>query len=127
MTEESKCAEIKRILQLHGFKITNEIEDAEKCIIDFRHPKVEVKKPVAYFLSSVAFTPAKNFLDTTIRSKVDDVKELYLDYCCEQVDSEYCEQRCRPHVHMDEKILSVEAKFWQNPLKKFDRLIEEMK
>ncbi len=115
------CSAVKELIKRHHFQIRNVVEDKEKCIVDFKHPKIVVMKPVSYFLSSVVYKKDGSFLNATIRNKVDDVKELYLDYCCENG-----EQVCRPHVHMGEKILSVEVKFRENPLGKFDRILEEM-
>jgi len=116
------CEELKRAIERHGFEIRGISEDTEKCVIDFKHPKIEVKPPVAYFASAVQFNKKRNVLTTTVRSKVDGFKELYLDYCCENN-----EQMCRPHFHTDFKTISVEATFFENPIKKFDRLLEELK
>jgi len=114
------CRPVEKIIEERGFIVVDsEIRDG-KCLIDFRHPKVRVERPRGYFLSSVTYRP--NVLQTTIRSKVDNFKELYLDYCCEKEG-----MVCRPHVNMPEKILSVEATFRENSLKKFDRLLEEIR
>jgi len=116
------CKEILNIIKRHNFIPENLQESEETCIIDFRHPKIEIQKPVAYFESAVQLNKKRNVLNTTIRSKVENIKELYLDYCCEDG-----EMVCRPHVNMEDNILSVEASFRINPIKKFDRLLEEMK
>jgi len=115
------CQELADLIRKRGYEIIRVQDEADKCIIDFRHPKVKIERPVAYFLSSVALDKKDGHIETTVRSKVDTYKELYLDYCCE--DSEMC---CRPHVSMEEKILSVEAKFHKSPKKKFDQLISEL-
>lgn len=115
------CEEIENTIKKFNFKITNKTEDNEKCIIDFKHPKVKVMKPVSYFLSSVEYKKDGSLLNTIVRSKVDDVKELYLDYCCENG-----EMACRPHIHMKESILSVDATFRQKPIEKFRNLLAEM-
>ncbi len=120
--EKPTCEQLKEIIRKNRYQIVNVFEDEEKCIIDFKHPKVKVEPPVSYFLSSVALDKRDGSIETTVRSKVETFKELYLDYCCEDN-----EQRCRPHVNMEDKILSVEAKFWQNPKGKFDRLLDEMR
>lgn len=120
--EKPTCKQLQEIIRKNRYEVVNVTEDEKQCIIDFKHPKVKVAPPVSYFLSSVALDKKKGNIEATVRSKVDTFKELYLDYCCE--DSE---QMCRPHVNMEEKILSVEAKFWQNPKEKFDRLLDEMR
>ena len=122
----TSCADLERIIKMHGFKVKSTQPTINGCIIDFYHPKIEIKPPVSYFLSSVVYDQNRNMLETTIRSKVDRFKELYLDYCCESENGE-CLQMCRPHFHAEEKIVSVEATFYKNPIKKFDRLLEEMK
>lgn len=116
------CEQLKDVIKKNRYEVVNVVENGHKCIIDFKHPKVKLEPPVSYFLSSVALDKERNFIETTVRSKVETFKELYLDYCCE--DSEW---RCRPHVNMEEKILSVEATFHQNPKGKFDRLLDEMR
>jgi hypothetical protein len=116
------CWDLQDTIRRNRFQIVNVFEDAEKCIIDFKHPKIKVEPPVSYYLSSVALDKKDGSIETTVRSKVETFKELYLDYCCEDGL-----QVCRPHVNMEEKILSVEAKFWQNPRGKFDRLLDEMR
>jgi hypothetical protein len=116
------CREIQEIICERGYKVVDVREDEERCIVDFRHPRVKVEFPVAYFLSSVVLNKKDGSIETTVRNKVEGVKELYLDYCCEDGI-----QMCRPHVNMEEKILSVEAKFQQNPKGKFDRLLDEMR
>jgi hypothetical protein len=120
--EKPTCQQLQEIIRQNRYQVVNVVEDEEKCIIDFKHPKVKVEPPVSYYLSSVALKKKDGSIETTVRSKIETFKELYLDYCCE--DSE---QMCRPHVNMEEKILSVEAKFWQNPKGKFDRLLDEMR
>lgn len=105
--EKPTCEQLQEIIRKNKYEVVKVYEEEGKCIIDFKHPKVKVEPPVAYYLSSVV-------LDT--------FKELYLDYCCEN-----SEQMCRPHVNMEEKILSVEARFWQNPKEKFSRLLDEMR
>jgi len=120
--EKPTCQQLQEIIRRNKYQVVNVSEDAEKCIIDFKHPKVKVEPPVSYYLSSVALDKEKGNIEATVRSKVETFKELYLDYCCEDN-----EQMCRPHVNMEEKILSVEAKFWQNPKGKFDRLLDEMR
>jgi hypothetical protein len=117
-----KCSELQEIIKKKGFEVTKVIEDEEKCIVDFKHPKIKVEPPVAYFLSSAVLNKKDNSIETTVRSKVEDYKELYLDYCCEGE-----EQVCRPHVSMEEKILSVEARFHKNPKEKFERLLDEIR
>jgi hypothetical protein len=111
-----ECQQLKDIIKKNGFDIVN--VDEKRCIIDFKHPKIVLEPPVAYYLSSVVL---KDGVETIVRSKVEGGKELYLDYCCENG-----ENVCRPHVHMGDKILSVEAKFHQNPMEKFNRLLQEM-
>jgi len=120
------CSAIEDKIAFHGYKLWDSRETPEACMIDFYHPRVKVKPPVAYFLSAVLYNKKRNTIETTVRSKVDDFKELYLDYCCETLDGE-CSQVCRPHVHMGNKIMSVEAIFHEKPLEKFDRLLEELK
>jgi len=123
---EEIFSELEGIIRKHGFIISNRNEIGDNCIIDFRHPKIKPEPPVSYFTSAVQVNKKTNVLTATIRSKVEGFKELYLDYCCER-ENGYCNQRCRPHVNMNENVLSVEATFFENPLKKFDRLLEEMK
>jgi len=101
-------------------------EGPEHCVVDFVHPKIRVEEPIAYYVSSVDFNKKAKSLHTTVRSKVDGFKELYLDYCCEKENNE-CVQVCRPHFQADKKIVSVEAVFLENSLKKFDRLLEEIR
>lgn len=115
------CQDLQNVIKRNRFQVTRVVEDGGRCIIDFKHPKVKVEPPVAYYLSSVALDKERGSIETTVRSRVETYKELYLDYCCE--DSEW---RCRPHVNMEDKILSVEATFYQNPKAKFDRLLGEM-
>jgi len=116
------CDRLREIIIRNGFEIWSTHEDSEKCGIDFRHPKIKVEPPVGYFLSSVVYYKDRDCLETTVRSKVTTFKELYLDYCCE--DSNCV---CRPHVNMEEKILSVEATFCEKPFEKFSRLLDEMR
>jgi hypothetical protein len=115
------CREIQEIIRKNGYEIVNVQEGEGLCIVDFRHPKVKVQLPVAWYLSSVVLR-GDGSIETTVRSKVEGVKELYLDYCCENG-----EHVCRPHVDMVTGILSVEAKFRQNPKEKFDSLLKEMR
>jgi len=115
------CKELQEIITRNRFQIVHVYDEADQCIIDFKHPQVKVEPPVAYFLSSVVLNKKQGYIQTTVRSKVKGVKELYLEYCCED---NICV--CRPHVNMEEQILSVEATFSQNPLAKFDRLLQEM-
>ncbi len=104
----------------------DERQERNCCIMDFKHPDIEVKKPVGYFQSSVVYDSSRGLLQTTTRSKVDGFKEMYLDYCCEE-DSGECLQMCRPHVHMDLETVSVEASFREQPIQKFERLLEELR
>jgi hypothetical protein len=116
------CDKLVELISKFKFQIINILEDSEKCIIDFKHPKIELRFPYAYFLSSVSFNKKTGILITTIRSKVDTFKELFfLDYCCEDGSNV-----CRPHVDMEDKIFSVEAIFSKDVIKKFGRLLEEM-
>ena len=96
------CSAVEDKIAFHGYKIWDSRETPEACMIDFYHPRVKVRPPVAYFLSAVLYNKKRNTIETTIRSKVDDFKELYLDYCCETLDGE-CSQVYRPHVHMGNK------------------------
>ncbi len=116
------CRELEDIIRRNRYQVIKKIEDEEKCIIDFKHPRVEIEPPVSYYLSSVVLNKKDGSIEATVRSRVESFKELYLDYCCEDG-----EQRCRPHVNMKEKILSVEAKFWKNSIEKFNRLLDEMR
>lgn len=120
--EKPTCEQLQEIIRKNKYEVVRVLEENQKCIIDFKHPKVKVEPPVSYYLSSVVLDKEKGNIEATVRSKVDTFKELYLDYCCE--DSE---QMCRPHVNMEDKILSVEAKFWQKPKEKFGRLLDEMR
>ena len=115
------CKELQGLIRKYRYEVVRVIEDEERCIIDFRHPKVKVERPVTWYLSSVVLDKRDGSVEATVRSKVDAFKELYLDYCCEDG-----EQVCRPHVNMEDKILSVEAKFRQNPKEKFEMLLNEM-
>jgi len=117
------CRHIIKKIEDRGYIIENKEFDKKSCVIDFRHPKIKKQIPIAYYTSSVKVT--ENGIETTIRGKVDRFKELWLDYCCEKEDNE-CVQKCRPHVNMEENILSVEANFTENPVEKFDRLLEEL-
>jgi len=123
---ENVCEKLQEIIKKHGFKIMRVKEDDNICLIDFRHPKIKVETPEAYYGSAVQYDKKRKVLTTAVRSKVEGFKELYLDYCCEKENGE-CLQMCRPHVHMDFKTLSVEATFFKDPIKKFDRLLEEMR
>ena len=116
------CSELEEIIRKCGFEVVNVFEDDKKCIIDFKHPKIKVERPVAYFLSSVFLNKEDGSIETTVRSRVDTFKELYLDYCCEDG-----EQKCRPHVNMEEKIFSVEARFRTKSGEKFKYLLNEMR
>jgi len=116
------CRELQDIIQKNRYEIINVTDDKNRCIIDFRHPGVSIEPPVSYYLSSVSLNKDTGSLETTVRSKVEDFKELYLDYCCE--DSR---QMCRPHVNMTDRILSVEARFHRSPAEKFDRLLNELR
>jgi hypothetical protein len=121
-SERVTCRDLQDIIHKHGYQVVNKVEDVKGCIIDFKHPRIEVRPPVNYFLSSVALNKEDGSIETTVRSKIKDYKELYLDYCCEDNT-----QVCRPHVLMDEKVLSVQAYFRENPKEKFERLLQEMK
>lgn len=118
----ASCSELIEIIENNKYIIERVEEDDEKCIVDFRHPKIKVMQPVSYFLSSVFLDRKTGFIETTVRSKVDSFKELYLDYCCE--DSKHV---CRPHADMENGILSVEAKFKEDSLKKFSNLLDELR
>ena len=116
-----ECSEIENIVKRWGFELMGTSETDDHCIIDFHHKKIKVGLPVSYFTSAASYNKKTGCINTTARAKVDEFKELYLDYCCEDG-----EQVCRPHVNMDEKIVSVEAHFCESPLVKFDRLLEEL-
>lgn len=124
------CDDVERTIKKHGYIVRQRMEipkdTKDQCVIDFVHPKVRVEEPVFYYVSSVHYNKPEKKIEVTVRSKVDDYKELFLDYCCES-DKDGCYQRCRPHVNMKDKILSCSAIFHENPLKKFDRLLEEMR
>lgn len=113
--------ELANIIRKHGFVVERVWETPERIVIDFRHPKMKVKEPIAYFLSSVAWDKKNNILETIVRTPVPTYKELYLDYCVEDG-----EMVCRPHFWAEEKIVSVQATFFKEPLDKFDRLLAEM-
>jgi len=122
LSEKLTCKQLQEIIQKNGFQVVNITEDEEKCIIDFKHPKVKVEYPATYYLSSVFLNKKEGNIETTVRSKVERFKELYLDYCCEDGL-----QVCRPHVNMEDGILSVEARFREIPKEKFNRLLDEMR
>lgn len=124
--QASVCDRLRDTIKLHRYKIGEVIEDEEKCLIDFRHPKIKVGEPVSYFASSVYYNKRTEHLNTTVRSKFERFREFYFDYCCEYEGGE-CLMQCRPHLNPDEEIFSVEATFMQTPLAKFDRLLEEMR
>jgi len=119
----SICQELKNIIEKSKF-VDAEIrkDDEEECIIDFRHPLIEPEKPVAYFLSSVVYRKPANTLETTIRGKiVGTLKELYLEPCCEDGINV-----CRPHINVEDKIISVHAVFKKNPVERFKKILNEM-
>jgi len=119
--QKSICDVIAEKIRKYGYIIHRKIEDGKHCVIDFRHPKIKPEFPMAYFVSSLRYDKERKCLRTTVRSKVDKYKELYLDYCCENG-----EMVCRPHVWMEERILSVDAYFCEKPLEKLERLLAEM-
>ena len=121
------CDTLEKKIEEKGYIVRNRVDDngAGECVIDFQHPKVTTKGPAGWYLSGVRYRYKDGWLKTTVRSKVDDFKELYLEYCCEAEDGE-CNQMCRPHVNMKDKIFSVEAGFHVDPLGKFGRLLEEL-
>lgn len=121
--EKISCDMLKRVIEKRGYEIVNVVEDKDKCIIDFVHPKMRPGYPILYETSAVQLKD--NVISAVVRTKVDNFKELYLDYCCEKENGE-CIQTCRPHVQMQTKTLSVEATFFTDPLKKFERLLDEM-
>jgi hypothetical protein len=123
--DKPTCDRLRGLVEKRGFEVTKVVEDGEKCIIDFRHPKVRVEKPVSYFLSSAVLNKKDGSITATVRSKVDAFKRLELDYCCEKEDGE-CVQVCKPHVWMEEKILSVEAHFKEDAMSKLGTLLSEM-
>jgi len=115
-----KCDNLVQVILKTGWKDPI-VSKNGKCVIDFRHPKIKPELPYAYFLSSVDFDEEKNILRTTIRTKVDDVKEAYLEPCCENGTNV-----CRPHVDMKNKIFSVEAVFSQKPIERFETLLTDL-
>ena len=118
----SICDTLERIVRSYGYIVHRKTETATQCLIDFRHPNVEPRFPMAYFLSSLVYDKERNHIEVTVRSKPKgDYKELYLNYCCENG-----EMACRPHVWFEEKIVSVEAKFHEKPIEKLKSLLSEM-
>ena len=113
---------LKEVIRRNHFQIVRELDTPERIIIDFKHPLIKVGEPAGYYLSSVVWDKRRKVLETTVRAKVPTYKELYLDYCVENG-----EMVCRPHFWTEEKIVSVEATFSENPLDKFDRLLNEMR
>lgn len=116
-----KCRTLADVIEKSRYKISYMYEDSDKCIIDFKHPNVEVKEPATYFLSSVFLNKKDNSIEATVRGKISRFKEFYGDYCCENN-----ENMCRPHVNIEDKIFSVEVNFHENPVKKFTSLLQEM-
>lgn len=114
------CKELAEIIKTSHFKIIGIHTDNEnECLIDFKHPKIS-GFPYNYFASSVWFDKKNNVLITTVRGKAN-MKELYLDYCCENG-----EMVCRPHFDFENKVVSIEAKFHEEPIQKFKQLLTEM-
>jgi hypothetical protein len=115
------CDQLVQIILKEGWKDPKLFEDEKRCVIDFRHPKIKPEEPVSYFLSSVDFDKEKNVLKATVRSKVDNYKEVYLEPCCENG-----ENVCKPHVDMENKTFSVEATFSQKPIERFQTLLTDL-
>jgi len=118
------CSELMDVIAKNHFEILKVTEDEEKCVIDFRHPTLKygiIGLPPAYYNSSVYLNKNTGTLEVTVRRRVDGFKELYLEGCCENGINV-----CRPHVDMEEKTLSVEAKFHTNVKDRLNALLTEM-
>jgi len=113
------CSRIINILEKKGYRVVTSFDRPDRCIVLFAHPSI--KGDDVRYLSGIFYIKDENKIEVTARRKVKDFKELYLDYCCENG-----EMMCRPHVWMDEKILSIEAKFHENILEKFKRLLDDI-
>jgi len=113
------CEQIQELIKKARYKVHYKSDYPEKCIVHFTHPSVK-EEDIGLF-SGVYYDKTTGALETTVRRKVKTFGELYLDYCCEDEI-----QKCRPHVWMDEKVLSVEAKFEKDVLDRFVRLLRDM-
>jgi len=115
------CRKLEDVVRRSGFIIIDTYEDEDTCRVDFRHPYIKPIPPYTYYISSAIMKKRDGSIRATVRSKVETFKELYLDYCCE--NGVFV---CRPHVNMEEKILSVEAIFSEKPIDKLRSLLSEM-
>jgi len=115
------CQALADMVRKHGYDVLSVREDGGSCVIDFLHPGVRLMRPVPYFASSLHYDKRRGTVEVTVRAKVPRYKELYLDYCCEDG-----EMVCRPHVWMEENMVSVEAKFRKDPVERLRMLLSEM-
>lgn len=117
----SICSELAEEVRRYGYEVIGVREDGSSCTIHFLHPTVRLERPVSYFASSIYYDKRSGKLEVTVRRRVPTYKELYLDYC--YGDGEMV---CRPHVWMEEKVLSVEARFRRDLLDRLRRLLSDM-
>ncbi|RLI07197.1 hypothetical protein DRO24_03520 [Candidatus Bathyarchaeota archaeon] len=122
----SVCENLAEIIRKSRYKTWKVSDTPQKCVIHFLHPSVK-PEDVGLF-SAVVYDKERNRLETTVRRRVKNYKELYLDYCCENSD-----MKCRPHIWIEKEDseiknveLSIEAKFTKKPLDSFKRLLDDM-
>ena len=115
------CGDLVGLIRRLGYEVRQVLDEGGRCVVDFRHPRVRVERPVSYFLSSAVLDKGDGSVEVTVRSRVDGVKELYLWYCCEDGVNV-----CRPHFDAENDIVSVEARFHKDAIKRLEALLSEM-
>ena len=111
---------LSQLVRKWGFVVTKAYEQGNMVIVNFRDPRLEND---IYFISSIVYDRAANKAEALVRTLVTGYRELYMEYCCE-----HGEMKCRPHIYIEDgkTILSIEAKFTENPVEKLNRLLEEL-
>lgn len=111
---------LSRIIEKWGFKVSHVYSEPDAIIINFYDPRLGDD---LYFRSTIVYYRDTGRIEARVRVLLDRYRELYMEYCIE-----HCEMMCRPHFYIEDglPILSMEAKFTEEPLTKLERLLEEM-
>jgi len=118
-TRTTSCQELANYIARYGFEIKRVIDNPNYCLIDFVDPileeEVSGEAPPAYYTSSVYLDKKTGKVETTIRIRVKDIKEVEL------TNEDYY---FRPHVNMELKTFSLEARYYnRNAIEKFKDLL----
>ena len=122
--------ELLKVLQRYvsHFKINRVWCEDNRLVIDFVDRKINVlgfegELPTSYYASSIAveYSNGKYHVDVTVRVYVRDYKELYMDYVYNRENI-----ICRPHVSMEDKILSIQCRFTTITISEVKEIVHEI-